>query len=353
MATAIESPKMVNSMAGQSMRDHSLSGRVFDQYQNLMQIARCVREAARQSSIREPRILELSRRHTTLRDYLPEAKMERYATHEAGSPTLMTPVALPFPDKSYDVCIVSDNYEHLPVNQRPGLLGEMLRVTDGLVLVGCPMRDELVTRFDRIVFDFIWGKYGEQFLPLRQHEAFGLESLEEVLASLTAQGARGAVALPSNYVYRWIHQILIYFDLQHMNPHADLFHAINRIYNERLTEYDYREPCYHYLIAVATDPRLNLDLLVEKLSGPCETPSAVAEVEGALVEAFHAADSRASDELRKSAEIIAQLSRNGEWAAREIARLNALLTKGQRRREWVARKLKRLVMMCRRLSVCG
>ena len=335
------------------MRDHSLSGRVFDQYQNLMQIARCVREAARQSSIREPRVLELSRRHTTLRDYLPEAKMERYATHEAGSPTLMTPVALPFPDKSYDVCIVSDNYEHLPVNQRPGLLGEMLRVTDGLVLVGCPMRDELVTRFDRIVFDFIWGKYGEQFLPLRQHEAFGLESLEEVLASLTAQGARGAVALPSNYVYRWIHQILIYFDLQHMNPHADLFHAINRIYNERLTEYDYREPCYHYLIAVATDPRLNLDLLVEKLSGPCETPSAVAEVEGALVEAFRAADSRASDELRKSAEIIAQLSRNGEWAAREIARLNALLTKGQRRREWVARKLKRLVMMCRRLSVCG
>ena len=336
-------------MPGQSAHDHSLSGRIFDQYQNLMQIARCVREAARQSAIAHPRVLELSRRHTTLQDYLPEAKMARYATHQAGLPTLTIPVTLPFPDRSYDICIVSDNYEHLPSELRPALLGEMMRVTDGLVLVGCPIRDELVTRFDRIVFDFIWGKYGEQFLPLRQHELFGLESLEEVLASLTAQGARGAVALPSNYVYRWIHQILIYFDLQHLNPHQDLYEAINRIYNERLAQYDYREPCYHYLIAVATDPRLNLDLLVERLSGPCETPSIVAETEGTLVEAFHAAESEASDRLRASAEIIAQLSRNGEWAAREIARLNALLTRGQRRREWVLRKVKRLVTSIRRI----
>lgn len=342
---------MLKVPADESSRDQSLSGRIFDQYQNLMQIARCVREAARQLAIARPRILELSRRSTTLEDYLPEVEFTHYATHTAEQPTLMMPVALPFPDKSYDVCIVSDNYEHLPIEQRPSLLGEMMRVTHGLVMVGCPMRDELVTRFDRIVFDFIWGKYGERYGPLSQHEKFGLEPLEQVLASFTTQGAKGAVALPSNYVYRWIHQLLIYFDLQHHHPHQNLYQAINRIYNERLAPYDYREPCYHYLIAVNTDPRLDLDLLAEKLRGPCETPATVAETEGTLVEVFREVNSRVSDELRVSAETIVQLARNGEWATREIARLNSLLTVGQRRREWVTRKVKRFLSIIRRRSI--
>ena len=320
-------------------QDQSLMGRVFDQYQNLMQIARCVREAARQLKIDRLRVLEVSRRETTLRDYLPEAEMHRYATHEHDVPTLAMPVALPFPDKSFDVCIISDCYEHLPISQRHSLLAELLRVADGLVLVGCPMKDELVTRFDRIAFDFIWGKYAERFVPLAQHDQFGLEPLEQVLDSLTAQGARRAVALPGNYVYRWIHQILIYFDLQYRHPNWDLFESINRIYNERLAPYDYREPCYHYLIAVATNPRLNVDVLSERLCEPCETPETIRAAEGALIEAFRAVDSRASDELRKSAEIIAELNRNAEWATREIAWLNAQIVELNRNAEWATSEI--------------
>ena len=320
-------------------QEQSLLGRVFDQYQNLMQIARCVREAARQLKIDRLRVLEVSRRDTTLGDYLSEAEMHRYATHEHDVPTLMMPVALPFPDKSFDVCIVSDCYEHLPISQRPGLLAEMLRVTEGLVLVGCPMKDDLVTRFDRIAFDFIWGKYAEQFVPLAQHDEFGLEPLEQVLDSFTTQGASGAVALPGNYVYRWIHQILIYFDLQHRHPNWDLFESINRIYNERLGPYDYREPCYHYLIAVATSPSLNVDVLSETLRGPCETPETVRAAEGALIEAFRAVDSRASDALRKSGETITELHRNAEWATTEIASLRALVAELNRNAEWAAKEI--------------
>ena len=62
----------------------------------------------------------------------------------------------------------------------------MTRVTRNLVLLGCPIRSELVTRFDRLVFDFIWGKYGDRFKPLSQHVEFGLEPLEQVLASFAA-----------------------------------------------------------------------------------------------------------------------------------------------------------------------
>src|ERR1700675_718302 len=174
------------AMPDRPASDQSLLGRVFDQYQNMMQIARCVREAARQSAVARPRILELSRRETDLADYLPEAQIVRHATHQNNQPILPTPVALPFPDKSFDACLVTDAYEHLPPEQRPGLLGEMIRTVHGLVLLGCPMRNEIVTRFDRIVFDFIWGKYGERFEPLTQHIEFGLEPLDHVLAALTA-----------------------------------------------------------------------------------------------------------------------------------------------------------------------
>ena len=70
--------------------DQSLLGRVFDSYQNMMQIAACIREAAKQLSVQQLRVLELSRRETGLRDYLPEALIERYATHERNQPTIIS-----------------------------------------------------------------------------------------------------------------------------------------------------------------------------------------------------------------------------------------------------------------------
>ncbi len=146
-----------------------------------------------------------------------------------------------------------------------------------------------------------------------------------MLASLRAQGANRVLALPCNYVYRWIHQILIFFDQQHNQPHRDLYEQLNRIYNERLSAYDYREPCYRYLLVVATDPNVNLDLLMHALKGPCETPTAVAEAEGMLVQAFRAAENRAGDELRLRAQEIERLNHDLERATREIERLDSII----------------------------
>ena len=293
---------------GTGQSGQSFLGRVFDSYQNMMQIAACFREAARQLGTVQPRILELSRRETGLSDYIPQALVVRHPTHENNKPTLSTPVALPYPDKSFEGCLVTDVYEHIPADQRPGLLREMLRVTNGLVLVAAPQGNEVVTRFDRIVFDFIWGKYAERFEPLDQHMEFGLESLEVTLNSLKAQGADRLLALPCNYVYRWIHQILIFFDLQYRQTAHDLFEPFNRVYNERLSPFDYREPCYRYLIAVATNPELNIDEFETNLKAPRETPAQVAAADGVLVETFRTVESRLADELRAARSEIEHLN---------------------------------------------
>jgi hypothetical protein len=307
-----------------SSTDNSYLGRVFDSYQNMMQIAACIRESARQRAVSRPLVLELSRRRTGLEDYLPEAEMTYYPTHQNNKPTLSDPVYLPFADRSFETCLVSDVYEHIRAEQRPGLLGEMLRVTDGLVLVGSPQGNEIVTRFDRIVFDFIWGKYTERFEPLEQHVDYGLEPLEQTVKSIRAQGADRVVALPCNYVYRWIHQILIYFDVEHKHPRPDLFEPFNRIYNERLSPYDYREPCYRYLILVATNDEVDLDKLVEKLKTP-ETPARVLDTDGVLVRTFHEVESRLADELAVSSNEINRLRQVIASAVREITELNSTI----------------------------
>ena len=85
--------------------DQSFLGRVFDSYQNMMQIAACFREVARQLGTTQFRILELSRRETGLQDYVPEARLVRYPTHQNNQPILRSPVVLPYPDKSFDGCL--------------------------------------------------------------------------------------------------------------------------------------------------------------------------------------------------------------------------------------------------------
>jgi len=212
-------------------------------------------------------------------------------------------------------------------------LRELLRVTDGLVLLGAPMRSELVSAADRVVFDFIWGKFAEEFQPLRQHVEFGLDSLEQVRERLAAAGATRVVALPCNYVYRWIHQILVFFDLQHRNDERAVFADLNRLYNELLSPHDYREPCYRYLFVVPTDPAFDLDRLEREMRSPPAPPAAVREADGALVEAFRAVDGTAAQRLRELTAENQQLrARVSELEAATLRGRLGRLARGVRRR---------------------
>jgi hypothetical protein len=312
-------------------RNESLLGRVFDQYQNLMQVASCIRVTAEMRGCGRPRVLELSRRETGLAEYLPDADITRHPTHDKERPAFDEAQMSRFGDRSFDACLVTDAYEHLPRELRPALLRQMIRVTDGVVLLGCPTDAGMVSRLDRLVFDFIWGKYADQYKPLLQHVEYGLDTLESIMETLRSEGADKVVALPCNYVYRWIHQILIYFDLQHKHPASSIYEPINRIYNERLSPYDYREPCYRYLIVVATDPSLDLEVLNDKLKSPPKPPPSVAEAEGVLVEAFRAAEGRAGSQLRETTMEIQRLQRQIEHLTSVVNRLSV-----HRWRRWLS-----------------
>jgi hypothetical protein len=127
-----------------------------------------------------------------------------------------------------------------------------------------------------------------------------VEPIEQVVATLKALGANEVSVLPANYVYRWIHMILIYFDLQHDNPAGNhLFEPLNRIYNERLAPFDYREPCYRYLIAIPTSSRIQIDKLTEVVSKASDETFSASEADQTLAQTFREVDSAAADEIRQ------------------------------------------------------
>ena len=151
--------------------------------------------------------------------------------------------------------------------------------------------------------------------------------MNETLESLEALGADKTLALPCNYVYRWIHQILFYFDLQHRHFHLDLFEPLNRIYNERLSPYDYREPCYRYLIAIATDNRIDMAEFASHLTAPKEDPAFVAHADGVLAETFRTIEARLADRLTATTTELERIRADQNAARAEINRLNSLITR--------------------------
>ena len=304
----------------------TMLGDVFDHYQNMMQIARAIRIVSRQLGVSRPRVLELSRFKTNLVEYLPEAEVERFATHDANEqPCLSSPVLLPFDDRSFDMSFVTDSYEHIAQEQRPEIVREMLRVTSSLVLVATPVDEHIVTRLDKVIFDFIWGKYATPFEPLRQHHVYGLEPLERVIETIRSQGADRVVPLPGNFVYRLVHQILIFFDLQFDHPRPEFFQSFNQIYNERLAQFDYKEPCYRYLIVMPVDPKIDLNAFEEEMKSEPEVPESVRSTEGALIQEFRAIDSRMSDEVRSLAHENARLRQDIDSAEEVAASLRAVI----------------------------
>ncbi|HSB07863.1 MAG TPA: hypothetical protein VLM38_00010 [Blastocatellia bacterium] len=136
-----------------------------------------------------------------------------------------------------------------------------------------------------------------------------------------SQGADLVTVLPANYVYRWIHLILIYFDLQHKNPYPELFQRFNQIYNERLSPYDYREPCYRYLILIPTVEELDMNAFNGALTRPFEKPASVKDTDELLVQTFRELDASAADQLRAGSLETQRLHREIERLHTRIAQL--------------------------------
>lgn len=153
--------------------------------------------------------------------------------------------ALPFPPSSFDVVTCHHVLEHVPMNDRPVLLAELVRVARRRVYLTGPFRE---SPFAAEIDHFL-----SQLAPdnpyLQEHVQMGLPSLAEVEAWLRDQGLSHTVE-PITRCNTWL-LALVLSALQHVRP--DACREVNRYYNRRFQELDRAEPAYQSLIEIRVD----------------------------------------------------------------------------------------------------
>ena len=91
---------------------------------------------------------------------------------------------LPFSDASFDVVLCLDVLEHMEKEQRIPSLEELVRVTNGILVIGGPFMDESVMKAENLVGEYIRLETGAEDPNLNEHALFKLPVLEEIVSIL-------------------------------------------------------------------------------------------------------------------------------------------------------------------------
>jgi hypothetical protein len=153
--------------------------------------------------------------------------------------------ALPFPPRSFDVVTCHHMLEHIPAEDRPTLLAELVRVARRRVYLTGPFSDTpCAAEIDRFL-----SRLAPDNPYLQEHLRMGLPSLVEVEAWLRERGLSFTVE-PITRCNTWL-LALVVGALQHVKPEA--CREVNRYYNSRLQEFDRGEPAYQRLVEILVD----------------------------------------------------------------------------------------------------
>ena len=93
-------------------------------------------------------------------------------------------VKLPFRDNSYDFVISSDTLEHIPPESRVEFVEEMLRVSQGYVIIAAPFSSMANEAAEDRVNSLYIGLTGKEYIWLKEHKDYGLpdeQQLEKIL----------------------------------------------------------------------------------------------------------------------------------------------------------------------------
>src|ERR1700691_2968328 len=99
-------------------------------------------------------------------DVYPRAELKNYVQ--------ATGLALPFPDESFDLVCSLDTLEHLPGEDRPAFLAELLRVTRDGLYVAFPFDSASNRRAESILVEYASEVLNDPVPALLEHRQFGL-----------------------------------------------------------------------------------------------------------------------------------------------------------------------------------
>ena len=146
--------------------------------------------------IKEPKILEVGSGVKGITPYIPFKITGVDVSFNGDIAENLTPVCLsgarlPFPDNSYDYVISVDMLEHVPENERPNVIMELIRVANKRVFLAVPC-GKLAEAHDRCLDELYQQVKGERYHFFQEHVDNGLPQKEELeMCFIAAAGKLG------------------------------------------------------------------------------------------------------------------------------------------------------------------
>jgi GT2 family glycosyltransferase len=166
-------------------------------------------------------------------DVLPHADLQNYIQ--------ATGLDLPFGDESFDLVCSLDTLEHLPADDRPALLAELLRVTRDGLYVAFPFDSASNRWAENVLVEYADVVLHESIPALLEHRQFGLPDREAV-ARFLAAGPHPWMQFEQGNTDVWLLMMLTYHTLR--RPGTDFVGELNRRFNQVYAAQDWAAPAY-------------------------------------------------------------------------------------------------------------
>lgn len=211
------------------------------------------------------RVLDVGGNSSPLKQFLPGHEVFLTDIEPPGSLTSVpllhdgyvqgSGAALPFPDGSFDLVTAHDTLEHIPPDLREDFLREVLRVSNGLVILNQPMHDPLTERAEARLLEFLRTLRDEESRFLREHVELGLPKTEMVEAFLDRSGTT-YVGVANGNLALWAATNALKNYAQTLPDGGETAGRIDRTFNLVLADRDHAEPSYRRAYIVATRQEL-------------------------------------------------------------------------------------------------
>lgn len=235
----------------------------FDLYQRTRDIAEVVETIVEKTGKARLRILDVGgfrvdadeRENLLLREFLPGHEIYSLDMEDSRIPGYIKGdgTQLPFKDKSFDVVVSSDVYEHIPGPRRGLFIDNLLRTSNGFVILGAPFYSEKVALAEEILFEYIRKTLHVQQAQLKEHIDNRLPDLPELEKWLEEKKLDYTI-LDSGYLNNWLLMMMVKHYIMTIPGSDNLHTMIDRFYNMNVYESDHQGPGYRKVFVIAVDP---------------------------------------------------------------------------------------------------